>query len=131
MLNPTICEKCNERAPTLFLTYGDRPREFTIALCEACYRVGPPEDIIRAKFTKLPPLKPKPKKTNIFVVVQIERQDEYYAHQQLKTPIAAFLDERNAYEFIERKRSDEYITLDWEVVPTPIEDLNAEPNVAS
>ena len=124
MLNPRLCERCNQRAPTTFITYRRGDQEVKVAFCELCYQGEPPQYLIDAKFAALPPPTPKPKKTNIFVVLEIH---DYDAHEGIRrTPIAAFISETNAHKFIERQTGEEVPDRDLRVISLPLEDLNAK-----
>jgi hypothetical protein len=61
-------------------------------------------------------------KATIFVVVQVENDDDYEGFPSARIPIAAFLRRENADQFIASKRSQDYLCLDWEIVAIPLED---------
>ena len=127
MLNPELCENCNERESTIFATYVVAGREVKVALCGACGAEELPRDLANQKRSQLPSEEKhsQSKKMMIFVVVQFERCDDGDGSPSDGTPIAAFLHRENADRFLDWKRSQAYLHLDWEIVSTPLEDQDA------
>lgn len=127
MITPPLCENCGETAPTVFATYGARERQIKIALCNTCARDDDiREDLLEHKLTELgrPPQPPPQRKKTVFVVVEVCEDDDYYANQPEKHPIAVFLTKSRAVEFVSSKKSEKYLYLDWEIVETGLEDYD-------
>src|SRR5437764_1505494 len=103
MANSRICQHCNQADATAFATFTVRGQSIKAALCESCSHTAQPQDILDRRIAQLTePLKAesKPQKKRIFVVVEIEKRDDYYANQPLQTPVAAFIRQANASTFI-------------------------------
>jgi hypothetical protein len=127
MINPPLCENCGETAPTVFTTYRAREHHLKIALCEICARDEDiREDILERRLTALGPASEPAtqRKKTVYVVVEVRERDDYHAYQPEKQPIAVFLTESRAVEFVISKRSEEYLHLDWEIVATGLEDYD-------
>ncbi|MFZ1220386.1 MAG: hypothetical protein WAO00_13910 [Chthoniobacterales bacterium] len=124
MINPPLCENCGKTVPTVFSTHGFGDRQIKIALCNPCAR----DDDIRGDFLerKLTELGPPPpphsqRKKAVYVIIEVCKDDDDSANQH---PIAVFLKKSRAIEFVSSKRSREYLSLDWEIVETGLEDYD-------
>ena len=127
IINPQLCENCGETAPTVFATYRAREHQIKIALCDTCARDDDiREDLLERKLTELGPAPEPPpqRKKTVYVVVEVRERDDYHAHQPEKRPIAVFLIKSSAVEFVDSKRSEEYLHSDWEIVATGLEDYD-------
>ena len=128
MLTPELCEKCKERKPSVHTTYQISGHEIRASLCDSCARDGVPRKMLDDKIARLPQTQnfqaQESKKIKVYVVVEIQERDDYYANQPEKKPIAVFLNQKNARQYIEAKRSEGYLKLDWEMVETPLGDFN-------
>lgn len=127
MISASLCENCGEAAPTVFIKYRAREHDFKIALCNTCASESDiRESVLERKLAEFKPVSeslPKRKQTAC-VVVEVRERDDYHVYEPEKQPIAVFLTRSNAIEFVTRKRGEEYLYLDWEIVATDLEDYD-------
>ena|SRR5438552_5243385 len=128
-----VCDQCSSRPATTVTKLRFKALRMTAALCDSCAETPRPDRVLHNRIVELekpPETTTEPPKATVFVVLEILQRDDYYANQPLKTPIAAFLREAAASRFVAFKRTQEFISLDWEIIPVPIEDFDPKSTVA-
>ena len=75
-----------------------------------------------AELAAAPKTVAKRRRKIVFLVVEVEQRNGYYANQPLKTPVAAFMSEAKASEFVAQKNREGFIRHEWEILEVPLGD---------
>ena len=76
-----------------------------------------------AELAAAPKTVAKRRRKIVFLVVEVEQRNGYYANQPLKTPVAAFISGKaKASEFVAQENREGFIRHEWEILEIPLGD---------